>query len=489
MTQIALTGGAYKARSVIAGAQRCVNLCPEANEPGAPAPFTYYQRAGLRVLAQSPGGVPPTNYGTRCTYTSSDGQFFEVIDNHVYFTDANFVRHLLGSINIGLTPVFMRDNGTVAVIVDGSASGWTINLATHAFALIVDAAFYGADRVDYIDTLLIFNRPGTTQIYLSPPNWNGLTPFDALDIANKVGTPDPLISLIVAAGQLWLIGLKATEVWYNAQGADFALARVPGILVQHGTSAKHSVAKADTAVFWLSQDETGKSIAIQGEGYSVKRISTHAIEAEWQAYSTVDDAIGFTYQQAGHTYWQLNFPTADKTWVYDLANGLWHEETWTDNDGVEHRHRANCAAFANGQNVCGDWATGVLFAFDTTRFTDEKANNGGFGPIVFRRGFPHLVKNGNRIGYNLFKLDMQCGAALGILLANPPQVFLRWSDGRGAGFFDPVACSFGATGELEQWAAFWQMGEARDRVFEVFWSAPYKTAIMGAYIDMEEIDS
>lgn len=488
MAQIALIGGSYTARSVIAGAQRCVNLYPEKNEEGAPAPYTYLPRPGLTVLADVPTPAP-INYGTRCTYTASNGQLFEVIDNNVYYTDASWARHLLGTINIGLSPVFMRDNGTVAVIVDGSASGWVINLTTHSFAAISDAAFYGADRVDYMDTYLIFNRPGTTQIYLSPQNWNGVTAFDALDIANKVGTPDALESLVVAAGQLWLIGTKGSEVWYNAQGVDFPFARVPGVLIQHGTSAKMSVAKADTAIFLLSQDEAGKCIALQGQGYQVKRISTHAIEGEWQGYATVDDAIGFTTQVAGHTFYVLVFPTADKTWVYDMATGFWHEWTWIDDDGIEHRHRANCAAFAYGHPVCGDWAVGALFFFDLTRFTDEKVANAGENPVVYRKGFPHVVKDGKLQGHIMFRLDMQCGAALGLLLNEPPQVMLRWSDGRGVGFCDPQACSFGATGQTDAWAAWWQLGEARDRVYEVFWSAPYKTGVMGAYLDYESLDS
>ena len=52
--QVPLLGGSYTARSLTAGAQRCLNLYPEKNEADAPYPFTYYPRAGLRFEGALP---------------------------------------------------------------------------------------------------------------------------------------------------------------------------------------------------------------------------------------------------------------------------------------------------------------------------------------------------------------------------------------------------------------------------------------------------
>jgi hypothetical protein len=53
---IYLTGGAYRNRSLIANAQRCVNLYLEKNEEASqsPVPFTLYTRPGLRKLMDAP---------------------------------------------------------------------------------------------------------------------------------------------------------------------------------------------------------------------------------------------------------------------------------------------------------------------------------------------------------------------------------------------------------------------------------------------------
>ena len=65
MVAIPLKGGAYTAQSLIANAQRSVNLYPEANpDTTSPnQPVTHYPRPGLRVLsapAPPSGGAAPT---------------------------------------------------------------------------------------------------------------------------------------------------------------------------------------------------------------------------------------------------------------------------------------------------------------------------------------------------------------------------------------------------------------------------------------------
>jgi hypothetical protein len=61
-----------------------------------------------------------------------------------------------------------------------------------------------------------------------------------------------------------------------------------------------------------------------------------------------------------------------------------------------------------------------------------------------------------------------------------PALGLRWSDTRGATFGNPVAQPFGTDPLTQpQWN---RTGYARDRVFELFWSAAAKTALNGAFV-------
>ena len=156
----------------------------------------------------------------------------------------------------------MVDNGLDMIIVDGTASGWSVNLAANTFAAIVDPGgmFIGADRVDYVDTFFVLNKPRTPQFY-----WSGslaLT-FDPLDFANKQSYSDLLVTLIVAKREIWLLGERTSEVWYDAGPTDIGagssqFAQVQSVFIDHGIAAKYSVANYDNGIFWLTRDRQAK---------------------------------------------------------------------------------------------------------------------------------------------------------------------------------------------------------------------------------------
>lgn len=398
MPKLPLSGGAYQARSVIASAQRCLNLFaePMPQAQGEPAQYAYYPAPGLRLLGTLPKGP------VRGIKQATTGGIYAVGGDTVYLVNPNdWSASALGTIaTLKSQPVSMQDNGNTMVIVDGTTHGWTIDLASHAFAIITDEAFYGADRVDYLDTYLLFNKPGTPQFYTSD---SLATTFDSLYFANKESFSDLLVTLAVAQRHIWLLGDRTTEIWSNVGAADFPFQQESGTFVQHGCCAKYSVATYDDKVFWLSGSAAGQGIVMFGQNYKTQRISTYAIEAEFTHYPKISDAIGFVYFLGGHAFYVLTFPAADKTWAYDVTTDQWHEWLWIDDNGEEHRHRANCAYSINGTVVAGDWQNGNLYAVDPFAYTD----NGQ--PIKRQRSYPHLLNEMDRVYYRQFVADVETG--------------------------------------------------------------------------------
>lgn len=399
MPHVALAGGAYQARSLIAAAQRSLNLFAESvpQSSGEPTATGDLPTPGLRLLATLPEA--PVR-GIRQTTT---GATYVVAGNGLYSVAADWSYTRLGSLQPGLlTPVSMADNGLQLVVVDGSAYGWRVTLATNHFELIVDTtgAFRGGTRADYLDTFFLFAVPDTPQFQSS---LSLSTNFDTLYFANKQAYSDMLMSLVVAKRDIWLIGSRTTEIWYNSGAADFPFESMPGAFIDQGSCAKYSPASVDNQVLWLSQDRTGRGIVVRGTGYAATRVSTYAIEDAIARYPDITDAIGFVYQLSGHTFYVLTFPRADHTWAYDMTTGLWHEWLWIDSNGVEHRHRANCAWNVSGTVVVGDWQNGNLYALDTRAFSDAGH------PIKRQRSFPHILEDGRRVSYRKLIADMQAG--------------------------------------------------------------------------------
>lgn len=478
--QLPLLSGAYESRSVIASAQRCVNLYPEVNQRetfmlmpqlgGSATMLTHYPTPGLTLKASAPITAP-----WRCLYAANNGTLYGVCGPHVYAISNAWALTLLGTISTSVGYVSMADNGITLIVIDGSANGWTITLANNAFSRLIDStgSFVGSTFAAYLDTFMLFNKPNSQAFYTSLSNTLN---FDPLYIANKTGYADNLVALAVVQRQIWLLGEKTTEIWNDSGSPSFPFAIVPGAFIQHGCLAPGSVVTQDVNVFWLAKDPQGYAIVLQGANYQAARISTHAIEQEIQSYSYVGDAIGHAHQMQGHLFYVLTFPTADKTWVYDVASQLWHERTWLDSNGIEHRHRANCGTAAYGEYIVGDWQNGNLYAYDIDNYTD----NGN--PIRRVRGFPHMVNEMKRIMYRQFVADMQCGATTDP--TQVPSVELRWSDDRGVSYGNPIEQPLGQVGQTQTMLQWQRLGMARDRVFELAWSAPVMTALNGAFIDI-----
>lgn len=468
--RVPLISGAYAAKSIIANAQRCVNLYAEANPQDAPAPFTYYPTPGLTLVS-----TPPVAGECRAIYTSTTGRRYDVIGSTVYYVDASNTYKSLGSLTTIAGPVSIIDNGTSAFIVDGTQIGFTINLTSNVMKQCTDPAFYGADKVDYVDGYFIFNQPSTPHFYISL--FNDIT-FDPLDIASKSTYPDNLVTHAVMHREIWLFGELTTEVWYNTGATDFTFGRMPGVFIEHGCAAKHSVAKIDLALFWLSKDLQGQGIVFAGKNYAAERISTHALEQEFATYGTISDAVGFSYLQGGHAFYVLTFPSANKTWCFDTATGQWHQRAYLETDGSFSRHRMNCHSSNGGRNLVGDWQNGNVYILDPNAYTDN-------GNSIERiRSFPHIDgSDGNRVLFRQFIADMEVGNGLPGDTA-PPEIRLRWSDDRGASWGNAVTASLGKLGEFLTSIQWQRLGYARDRVFELSWSAPVKTALNGAWVDV-----
>lgn len=486
MIRVPLLSGAYQSRSIIAGSQRCINLYPENNDDKqAPVPVTHFPTPGLRLRA-----TPPAIGSSRCLYRASNGNQYQVIDNTVYQISSGFVYTALGTVAALLDQVIMADNGIVVVLVDGTNTGYVIEMASGNFAPISDPNFLGGTYVRYLDGFFVFNTPGTNewQISLYLVDFGNLTAgvivppalyaaFDPLDVATKNGYPDPIVGVVVMHRNLWLLGALTTEVWYNAGAADFPFQAIPGVFSQFGCAAPYSIASQDLSLFWLAQDMNGKALVLRGAAdYSVSEISSKGIEAILQQAPIIDDAIGNCYQQNGHAYYVLTFPSLGRTFQVELKTQQWTEIAYTGQNGFE-RYRGINWAFNFNINLVADYQNGKLYELDPNLYTDFDT------PISRLRTIPHILNEGDRFRLNRVIADVQGGTLTSATPQNPPPMFLRVSRDRGGSYGNIVESQFGAAGEYAHLPYWANLGIGRDFVLELSWSAPINTALNGLWID------
>jgi hypothetical protein len=303
------------------------------------------------------------------------------------------------------------------------------------------------------------------------------TSVDPLDFASVEASPDLMVSIAAVHRELWMFGSNSVEVWYDAGNADFPLAPIQGAFNEIGCVAAFSVAKLDNSVWWLGQDERGQGIVYRSQGYAAKRVSTHTVEWQIQQYLTLTDAVAYTYQQDGHAFYVLNFPTANTTWVYDVATNLWAERAGFIN-GDFVRSRANYQCNFQGTTIVGDYQDGSIYALDLNQYSD------GNRPQKWLRSWRALAPGTNnlkRTAQHSLQLNLETG--VGLEGEDAPQVMLRWSDDGGHTWSREHWVGIGKIGEFGKRAIWRRLGmtqKLRDRVYEVSGTDPVKISIVGA---------
>ena len=469
-----ILGSSYVARSVNAADNRMVNLYPEmVPEGGKEAAFLTRCPGLLRKSSVGTGpirGMWPTKGSM---YAVSGTGFYKV---EVYGR-TRLKGTLIGTVT-GTGPVSMSDNGT-QIFIACNPDGFIYNTDTEVFAQITDPDFPGAVTVGYLDGYFVFNEPNSSRVWVTSL-FDGLS-VDPLDFASAEGDPDGLVSLIVDHREAWLFGTNSIEVWYDAGLADFPLQRIQGAFNEIGCAAPYSVAKLDNGLFWLGSDARGRGIVYRANGYTGVRISTHAIEWQIQEYSDISDAIGYTYQQDGHAFYVLIFPTAQTTWVYDVATQAWHERAgWSNGEFV--RHRSNCQVVFNNEVLVGDYENGNIYAYDLNDYTD----NGDVQKWLRSwRALPTGQNDLKRSSQHTLQIDCEAGVGTNTGQGSDPQMMLRWSDDGGHTWSNEHWMPMGKVGEYFRRVIYRRLGmtlKLRDRVYEISGTDPVKITIMGAQL-------
>jgi hypothetical protein len=396
--------------------------------------------------------------------------------------------------------VCIRDNGVAgtAVIVDGP-NGYFYAYANASdigppgtFLQITDPAFLGADRVAFIDGWWIFNRPGTQTFYTNAPQYS--TKFQGSYFALKDAFTDRLMGVIENKEQLWLPGETTTEIWYDAGGQYFPFQRLIGTELQVGCMATQSIARLSSggqdSLIWLGRAERGENVVVRTQGLNYEVVTTPAVSDAIASYPYTADAIGYVYQEDTHEFYQLTFPTADRTWVYDASMPLelaWHERLSYDPYAAQfHRHRSNCYMNFAGMRIVGDYQNGALY-----QLTRAVQNEAGW-PLYRRRRSPYLWNKEDRERAHMQSLQVEFSQGQGSQtgLGANPQAYLTVARDNGmslASAYEPSPSNtfpapLASVGNTKQRTIWRKLGWANWATMQLDVIAPVNSDIMGATI-------
>jgi hypothetical protein len=481
MAQFGFCGGTYQSQSPNIDAEDCINLYPEAPESaGAKTSVALLHTPGTSVFCQLPEASVPSLYTINGRTFAAATNLYEIFQNKTFSNRGN-----LGAAPLGPTQMVSSRTQLLAM---NNGNLYVLTLATNGFAAVNMGQFVGSvSQIGYADGYFIVTIAGTNTFQVS--NLNDATTWSGLNIAAVSLFPDNITSFISDHRELWFYSGKKTVVYYNA-GAGFPpFIPVQGAFIENGSGAAFATAQLDNSVFWLDQDERGSMIARRANGYSPSRISTFATEFAWQNYPVNNDAVGYAYQDQGHTFWVVRFPAANATWVYDVATGLWHKRGyWNTNTGLYSAHHSTCHTFNFFEHLVGDWSSGQVYQQSINTFTDAGVPGAGTNPLRWLRRSPTVHRENEFIYYHKIEFDVEVGLGPQPPLLDgdgqprDPQIMLRWSDNGAKTWSNTYLLNCGQAGKYNARATKRALGRARRRVWEASGTDPIPWRIANAYL-------
>jgi hypothetical protein len=276
----------------------------------------------------------------------------------------------------------------------------------------------------------------------------------AQDVFTAESKPDIIQNALVTRDGLLFFGKESTEFWVNDGVSPFS--RVRGLTVDRGCGAPYTVVRHGDEWFWLDDQR----IVVRGSMQGIQEIQ-NPYRREFQDLITTEDGHAHIMTIDGWPSYVLTFPTANRTYVYNLTQNDWCEwGFWDVNTAQYRRYIGNSYAFAKqwGFHVVGDYATGKLYKMTREVFTD----NGDIIRSIRRTGFithnTSLLKRSTRI-----RLRLRRGVANSTVAS--PKMLMRWREKNGA-WSNMRELSLGEVGQHDVWLETRLLGMYHARQYE-----------------------
>lgn len=482
-TSSPLVGQAYTFSAPQFSNQTCINLYPTAGHlaQGAKYDSALFPTFGTTLLLNIPNATQQVRW-----LGSIAGVMYAVVGNGFYLVDSVTVSYTLkGTLNTSSGLVKHAYNNTQLLLVDGT-NGYVYTPLTSTWSVITDSVFTASacpTTVAFQQGYAIYTIPGTNNFQVGKAKDFTTWPVTYEDQFQYSG--DNLVTCVSTHLDVWMFGETRTEVRQNAPSAASPSSQpfkpIPNVLIEMGCAAQYSVALLSNGFYWLAKNEQGgyQVVTVTGQ-YSPLVVSTEPLHQEWSTYSTISDAQAYAYIYNGHPFYVLTFPTANKTWVYDAAQNLWHQWATQDGQGNQLRHVSNCFAFHKNVPYVGDYQTGNIYKLDPSNYTDNGT------AIIRERTFPTTVDKLKRVGISQLWLDCEVGVGTDTGQGSNPRVMLQVSGDGGITFGPERLGTLGKIGDFHNHVRWYRMGTKRQFTPRIRISDPVYCAFFAAYIEAVE---
>lgn len=373
-----------------------------------------------------------------------------------------------------LAPGLTADNFEISLTDGGAAINTSVGQAgVHTFTTIGWGFPNGCKTISYLNGRFVACEPNTQNFYVSEvldaPRWL------ALNVQTADSNPDNVIGEIVSHNELIVFCEQTGETFYDSGAIPTPFVRNISGIFEVGCISPYSISKIDNSVIWLGKSQAGQGVIYRLNGYTPTRISTYSIEYAIQSMATLTDAISFSYQQDGHHFYVITFPSGGRTFAFDINTNLWHERA-SFVDGNFTRWEAQEYAFFDNKHLVCDYSEGNIYSLDLNVYADGTAAH------KWLRSWRAPSSMMKRVVHHKLTLDAEVGT--GLIDGTNQQVMMRFSNDGGHTWSNEIWVSMGDVGNYSKRMFWYRLGmtTSQPRIYELSGNTNVRTILLGAYL-------
>lgn len=379
--------------------------------------------------------------------------------------DATF--EVVETVSNSFGSVDMADNGDQVIIVAGgdaeiySISGDSISTVS---------GFPGYASVAYQGGRFLSEEQGDklwASAYGDGETWGGTT------FASAEAASDHILRVFVFNNIVMVFGERTVEFWQNVGTTPFPYGPV-GPAPEAGLVAFGSVAAGSDGVYALMRDALNRISVFKVTPYAAVSVTDAPQSAIFESFLTVSDAIGFTFQAAGHEFYQITFPTANETWILDASVGAWTRGIDVNDNALGGR----IAITLGNHRLIASATDGKIYTPDL----DTPTWMGALTP----KGVVSRVGTVNNTQVRCYSAELEAEMGVGVSGGGSPVVMMDISKDGGHTYGNERWRDLGAQGDRKKRLVWYSNGLSRQFTFRFRVTDPAtRVVFMSGILDLD----
>ena len=325
-----------------------------------------------------------------------------------------------------------------------------------------------------LDTYLLANETGSAYLHYSavgaPTTWDA-------EYVTAEAKSDDLVAVISENLELYLMGKRTLEVWYDDGSTPFV--RQSQGYINSGCIAPYSFRVCADVLYWLDQE---RNVVRMSPDSRTPQVLSVTMNKYIDGFTTVTDALGDYIHVGGRPYYVLTFPTEEKTLVWDIIKSYWYEwGYWNSSEAAYENWLGNCHTIAIGWNkaLVGDRSSGKIYTLDPETYDD---NSDTLRTLIRTPHINHnsdsIRKRSNRLIFRLKRTEITDSA-------DATSMTIRWRDDGSSDWKNERTVSLTQIGNTEFRGTLNRNGSYYSRQYELVLSDDTPLTLVSVEEDVE----